>query len=167
MNLKPSGAEQTWDRTRRASDMTVRRRTATSSAGGSSSPGPPGRWSLRCSSAGTDPPSCCKLPQTPAGGAVLSFDRQGSVRSLQFLHTAALTFPVSCFLIVRVMNEYSLQSVVTVPHCHQTRSTVGWQRGRQCAHKRRCCCRRPRTHSLGNTPVGKRDSHVPLKVFLS
>lgn len=99
--MKPSGAEQTSDRTRRASDMTARRRTATSSAGGSSSPGPPGRWSLRCSSAGTDPPSCCKLLQTPAGDAVLAFDHQGTVRS----------FPVpsySNYHFLFVMNEWML-----------------------------------------------------------
>lgn len=56
---------QTSDRTRRASDTTVRRRTAASSAGGSSSPGLPGRWSLRCLSAGTGPLLRCRLLQTP------------------------------------------------------------------------------------------------------
>lgn len=64
------------------------------------------------------------------------------------------------------MNGRSVHPAVNVPHCHRTRSTAGWQRGRRCAHKRRCCCRRPHTHSLGNTPAGKRDSHVTLKAFL-
>lgn len=56
-----SFAEQTLDRTRRVSDMTVRSRTAASSAGGSSSPGLPCRWFLRCWSAGTGLQSRCRL----------------------------------------------------------------------------------------------------------
>ncbi|KAA8580363.1 hypothetical protein FQN60_005898, partial [Etheostoma spectabile] len=49
--IQHGSAEQTLYRTRRGSDTTVRSRTAASSAGGSSSPGLPGRWSLRCWSA--------------------------------------------------------------------------------------------------------------------
>lgn len=62
-------AKQTSGRTRRGSDTTVRRRTAASSADGSSSPGLPGRWSLRCWSAGRGLLSHCRLLQTPTGGA--------------------------------------------------------------------------------------------------
>lgn len=38
------------------------------------------------------------------------------------------------------------------PHYHQTRSTAGWQRGRWCVRRHRCCCTSPHIHSLENTP---------------
>lgn len=50
-----------------------------------------------------------------------------------------------------------------IPRCLQTRSTAGSGCGRGSWRRRRCCCRRPHTRSLGNIAGPKKHTELPLE----